>query len=53
MIVTDTSATDHVERITAYRRLADRPLIVATSRPMDSALADYYEHRDRILARRG
>ena len=53
MIVTDTSATDHVERITAYRRLADRPLIVATSRPMDTALADYYEHRDRILAAAG
>ena len=53
MIVTDASGSDKIERITAYRRLADRPLIVATSRPLDHALADYYEHRDRILAAAG
>lgn len=53
MIVTDASGPDKIERITAYRRLADRPLIVATSRPLDHALADYYEHRDRILAAAG
>lgn len=53
MIVTASTAADPIERITAYRRLADLPLIVATSRPVDSALTDYYEHRDRILAAAG
>lgn len=53
MIVTASTATDPVERITAYRRLAELPLIVATSRSVDSALTDYYEHRDRILAAAG
>lgn len=53
MIVTASTVADPVERITAYRRLADRPLIVATSRPVDSALSDYYEHRDRILGAAG
>ncbi|MCK6395556.1 ATP-binding protein [Zoogloea sp.] len=53
MIVTASTAADPIERITAYRRLADLPLIVATSRPVDSALIDYYEHRDRILAAAG
>jgi len=53
MIVTASTAADPVERITAYRRLADLPLIVATSRPVDNALTDYYEHRDRILAAAG
>lgn len=53
MIVTASTPGDPVERITAYRRLADRPLIVATSRPVESALADYYEHRDRIFAAAG
>ena len=50
MVVTGSSGSDPAERITAYRRLADRPLIVGTSRPIEDALADFYEHRRRIAA---
>jgi signal transduction histidine kinase len=50
MVVTGASESDPAERITAYRRLADRPLIVGTSRPVEDALADFYEHRRRIAA---
>jgi signal transduction histidine kinase len=41
------------ERITAYRRLADRPLVVGASRPMAGALAEFQEHRRRIVAAAG
>ena len=50
MVVTGSTDNDPAERITAYRRLADRPLIVGTSRPMEDALANFYEHRRRIAA---
>lgn len=50
MVVTGASESDPAERITAYRRLADHPLIVGTSRPVEDALADFYEHRRRIMA---
>ena len=50
MVVTGASESDPAERITAYRRLADHPLIVGTSRPVEDALADFYEHRRRITA---
>ncbi|WP_374262932.1 ATP-binding protein [Zoogloea sp.] len=50
LVVTAPLDGDTAERITAYRRLADRPLIVGTSRPVDDALADFREHRRRIVA---
>lgn len=52
-IVTATLPGDPEERITAYRRLADRPLIVGTSRPVADALADYHAHRERIITAAG
>ena len=44
---------DPDERITAYRSLADRPLIVGTSRPVTDALTDYNAHRERIITAAG
>ncbi|KAB2970471.1 ATP-binding protein [Zoogloea sp.] len=52
-IVTAPFPGDPEERITAYRRLADRPLIVGTSRPVADALTDYQAHRERIITAAG
>ena len=50
LVVTGTLNGESAERVTAYRRLADRPLVVGTSRLLDDALADFEEHRSRIAA---
>lgn len=50
LVLTDTSDADPTERIRAYRRLADRPLIIAASRPVEDALADFYVHRRYVVA---
>ncbi len=53
MVVTGPLQSEAEERITAYRRLADRPLVVGTSRPIAEALAEFHEHRRRIIAAAG
>ena len=53
MVVTSPLQGEREERITAYRRLADRPLVVGTSRPIAAALADFHEHRRRVIAAAG
>ena len=50
LVLTDTSGTDPTERIRAYRRLNDRPLIIGASRPVEEALADFYVHRRYVVA---
>jgi len=52
-VVTAPLDGDPAPRITAYRRIADRPLVVGISRPVSSALADFHEHRLRIAAAAG
>lgn len=47
-VVVGTLNGEAPERIVAYRRLTDRPLIVGTSRSVEDALADFHEHRLRI-----
>lgn len=42
-------AFDDVARIVAYRALPDYPFIVTAGLPVDSALADFYENRNRYL----
>ncbi len=53
LVVTGPLDGDPADRITAYRRLADRPLIVGTSRPIDDAFASFHEHRRRIATGAG
>jgi signal transduction histidine kinase len=53
LVLTGASDTDPVDSIRAYRRLADRPLIIAASRPVEVALTDFYVHRRYIVAAAG
>lgn len=50
LVQTGTSDSDPAERIRAYRRLADRPLIIGASRPVEDALSDFYVHRRYVVA---
>ncbi|MBS0346127.1 MAG: hypothetical protein JSR69_06645 [Proteobacteria bacterium] len=50
LVLTGSNEADPTESIRAYRRLADRPLIVAASRPVEDALADFYVHRQYVVA---
>lgn len=50
LVLTGTNEADPIESIRAYRRLADRPLIVAASRPVEDALTDFYVHRQYVVA---
>lgn len=43
------SGVDGVERIVAWRRLADYPLVVIAGLAKDDVLAPYYERRDSIV----
>lgn len=50
LVQTGTNDSDPTERIRAYRRLADRPLIIGASRPVEDALSDFYVHRRYVVA---
>lgn len=49
LIITAPGPESSRPRITAYRRLLDTPLVVSTSRPVDAAMADFHENRQRII----
>lgn len=53
LVQTGTTDDDPTDSIRAYRRLADRPLIIAASRPVEDALADFYVHRRYVVAAAG
>jgi diguanylate cyclase (GGDEF)-like protein/PAS domain S-box-containing protein len=44
------SLHDNVERLTAYRRLSDYPIVVVAARSKAEALADFSDHRTAYLA---
>ena len=50
VVLTGTTDDDPTESIRAYRRLADRPLVIGANRPVEDALADFYVHRRYIVA---